>query len=289
MRKCYFLFPFILFTSLVCNAQQIPKNEVWLLVRGDDMGSSHAANKGCIESYKEGIMRSVELMVPCPWFPEAVKLLNENPGLDVGLHLVLTSEWENMKWRPITYCPDLTDSNGYFYPMVWQREDFPPNTSLQKADWKIEEIEQELRAQINMGIRNVPHITHMGGHMGFAQLDPQISELMKKLAIEYNIDLDLSTYGASRFKGWGNAKSTEEKIDSMAYNLTNLKPGLYILIDHPAKDCPEMQAIWHKGYEDVAEDRESVLRVFTNDKIKGIIREKNIKLVSYKDLKELEK
>jgi len=90
-----------------------------LIVRGDDIGSCHAANVACIRSYKEGIMTSVELMVPCSWFPEAVKMLNENPGLDVGIHLVLTSEWENYKWRPLTHAPSLTDADGYFYPRVF--------------------------------------------------------------------------------------------------------------------------------------------------------------------------
>src|SRR4030042_4829637 len=78
------------------------EKSVSLIVRGDDIGSCHAANVACIRSYKEGIMTSVELMVPCSWFPEAVKMLNENPGLDVGIHVVLTREWDNYKWRPLT-------------------------------------------------------------------------------------------------------------------------------------------------------------------------------------------
>jgi hypothetical protein len=41
-------------------------------------------------------MRTVEVMVPCPWFPEAAALLRENPGLDVGVHITLTSEWEGI-------------------------------------------------------------------------------------------------------------------------------------------------------------------------------------------------
>ncbi|MHC4171044.1 MAG: ChbG/HpnK family deacetylase, partial [Planctomycetota bacterium] len=35
-----------------------------LIIRGDDIGSSHAANVACIRSYTEGIMTSVEVMVP---------------------------------------------------------------------------------------------------------------------------------------------------------------------------------------------------------------------------------
>ena len=78
---------------------------VRLVIRGDDIGSCHAANVACIRAYKEGIMKSVELMVPCAWFPEAVKMLNDNPGLDVGVHVTLTSEWDNVKWRPLTAAP----------------------------------------------------------------------------------------------------------------------------------------------------------------------------------------
>lgn len=66
-----------------------PDKEIYLLVSGDDIGSSHAANLGCIESYQNGIMQSVELMPVCPWFPEAVKMLKDNPDLDVGIHLAL--------------------------------------------------------------------------------------------------------------------------------------------------------------------------------------------------------
>lgn len=66
--------------------------EIRLIVRGDDIGFCHSANVGCIKSYRDGIVRSVEVMVPCPWFNEAVEMLNNNPGLDVGIHLTVTCE-----------------------------------------------------------------------------------------------------------------------------------------------------------------------------------------------------
>src|SRR5438105_4031927 len=106
------------------------KERVRLLVRGDDMGSTHAANLACIDSYQKGIMRSTEIMVPCPWFEHACSLLNENKALDVGVHLVLTSEWSMYKWRPLTQCPGITDESGYFLPMVWPREGYPENRTL---------------------------------------------------------------------------------------------------------------------------------------------------------------
>ena len=89
-----------------------------LVIRIDDMGAFHSVNTASIDTYRNGIATSVEVLAVGSWFPEAVKMLKENPGLDVGIHLALTSEWENVKWRPLTHCPSLVDENGYFYPMM---------------------------------------------------------------------------------------------------------------------------------------------------------------------------
>ena len=47
--------------------------------------SGFTANLATIECLEKGLMRSATIMVPCPWFPEAVRMLKENPGLDVVL------------------------------------------------------------------------------------------------------------------------------------------------------------------------------------------------------------
>ena len=275
----------LLMTATGFTQQFNPDKEVYLLVRGDDIGSSHAANVGCIESYRDGIMRSVELMPTCPWFPEAVKMLKENPGLDVGIHLTLTSEWENIKWGPLTHAPGLTDEDGYFYPMVWKRGDFPPNTSLQEADWDIEEIERELRAQIELALKYVPWASHAGIHMGAADVDKEIGSVAARLIKEYDLDIDLKSFHFKRFGGWGDAGTLEERIGNFAASLEQLEPGFYLFVDHPAIDSPEMQSIWHTGYEDVAIDRDWVTRVFTSEKVKQVIEKNSINLISYKDLK----
>src|SRR5437763_222912 len=55
-----------------------------LLVRADDMAVAQSVNEACIASYKDGIARSVEVIANGAWFPDAIRLLKENPGLDVG-------------------------------------------------------------------------------------------------------------------------------------------------------------------------------------------------------------
>src|SRR5438552_791918 len=57
-------------------------NGIELLVRADDMGVAEAVNEACVASYKHGIARSVEVIANGAWFPDAVRLLTENPGLD---------------------------------------------------------------------------------------------------------------------------------------------------------------------------------------------------------------
>jgi len=260
--------------------------DISLIVRGDDIGSCHAANVACIRSYKEGIMKSVELMVPCSWVPEAVKMLNENPGLDVGIHLVLTSEWDNYKWRPLTWAPGLTDADGYFYPTIWPRKNMPAGTALKDADWKIEEIEKELRAQIELGKRKVPRVSHLSFHMGCASWDPKVKELCAKLAEEYDLYVVPPEAGVQGFGGFGDAKTSSERIEKFVKRLEELKPGTYLFVEHPGMDTAEMGAIGHTGYEDVAKDRDAVTEVFVSEKVKRTIERLGIKLISYADLKK---
>jgi len=234
-------------------------------------------------------MTSVELMVPCSWFPEAVKMLNENPGLDVGIHLVLTSEWDNYKWRPLTWAPSLTDADGYFYPTIWQRKNMPAGTAgtaLKDADWKIEEIEKELRAQIELGKEKVPHVSHLTFHMGCAGWDPEVKELGAKLAKEYDLYIVPPEAGVRGIGRFGDAKTAGERIDRFVKLLEELKPGTYMFVEHPGLENAEMSAIGHTGYEDVAQDREAVTEVFVSEKVKRAIKKLGIKLISYADLKK---
>ena len=271
------------------NLLQAQDNSIYLIVRGDDIGSCHAANVACIRSYKEGIMTSVELMVPCPWFPEAVKMLNENPGLDVGVHVALTSEWDNIKWRPLTRVPSLTDADGYFYPTIWRRKGAPAGTALREANWKIEDVEKEMRAQIEMAKRKVAHVTHMTCHMGCSGWDPKVKALWTKLEKEYNLAILPSDRKIQRFGGYRGAKSAKHRIETFIKNLEGLKPGTYLFVEHPGQATAEMRAISHVGYENVAEDREAVTAVFTSEKVKKAIDRLGIKLISYADLKKSDK
>lgn len=259
--------------------------EISLIVRGDDIGSTHAANLGCIRSCQEGIMRTVEIMVPCPWFPEAVRMLNENPGLDVGIHLTLTSEWENIKWRPLTHAPSITDDQGFFFPMIWPNERFPENRTLKGANWKLEEIEAEMRAQIELAMRMIPQVSHLSCHMGCSGWDERVAGVYEKLAGEYGLELDTRDHNVKGFPGPVGGGTLEERIESFIGGLNKLEPGnTYLFVEHPALESMEMEAVGHDGYYTVNQDRQMVTGLFTSTKVMEVIRERGIKLISYADL-----
>lgn len=271
----------LLFAGLPLKAQEGPR----LLIRGDDIGSTHAANLGCIRAYEEGIMQSVEIMVPCPWFPEAVKMLKETPGLDVGVHITMTSEWENLKWRPLTHAPSISDEDGYFFPMVTTRNIFPEEVTLMAAEWKLEEIEAEMRAQIEMALKYIPQVSHLSDHMGSTMIDKQVAEVYKKLAKAYKLDIDPADHGVKYFPARIQGESSEERIASFIEGLKKLEPGeTYLFVEHPALAGTEMEAIGHEGYYTVNTDRQTVVEIFTSPEVKNTIEKLGIELISYADL-----
>lgn len=260
-----------------------PDGQIRLIVRADDIGSSHAANLACIKSYREGIARSVEVMVPAPWFNEAVKMLKENPGFDVGVHLTLTSEWENCKWGPITHAPSLVDEQGHFFPMTRQRSDFPPNTGFLDAGPKLEEVEKELRAQIELAVKKIPQVSHLTSHMGTPTSTPELRALVQRLAKEYKLPVEFpQAKGIGGFGG--NRDGVKEKVAALIKVIEELQPGTWILVEHPGLDTPEMRAMGHKGYWNVAKHRDAVTRAFTSAKVKKVIEKRKIELISYNDL-----
>lgn len=272
---------FALFIFITANAQD---TAIRLIVRGDDMGYAHSGNEALIECYKNGIETSIEVIVPSPWFPEAVKLLEENPTVDVGIHLTLTSEWDNVKWRPLTDCPSLKDKDGYFYPMVFPNKNYPGRAIKENA-WDIADIEKEFRAQIEMAINKIPRISHVSAHMGCTDISKDVAALTQKLAKEYKINIDLAANNVQYAPFDGPHATAAEKVNSFINMLNKLETGkTYLFVEHPGLNNHELKAIHHIGYENVAEDRQGVTDLFTSEKVKAAIKAKGIQLISYKDL-----
>jgi predicted glycoside hydrolase/deacetylase ChbG (UPF0249 family) len=255
-------------------AQDTQPTEIRLIARADDMGVAQGINEACVAAYKEGIVRSAEVIVPGPWFLDAVRLLKDNPDLDAGVHLTLTSEWDNCKWRPLTKALSLSDADGYF-----------PATTKALVSNKIEmdDVEHELRAQIEVARRHLgKQLTHVSAHMGAATATPELKALTDKLAKEYKLRTDDAAKKAPPF---GNHTfGPDQRRKSLQSVLEKLEPGDWILVEHPAFDTPETGALGHAGYTNVGADRSNVRRAYMDKTILELVRRRGIKLIGYKDL-----
>jgi predicted glycoside hydrolase/deacetylase ChbG (UPF0249 family) len=255
-----------------------------LIVRGDDMGAAHSINEAIMKCHREGIQTSIEVIVPSPWFPEAIKMLSEATEADVGIHLALSSEWDNIKWRPLTDGSGIKDRDGYFFPMIYANKNYP-DRSLAQSNWQPRDIEKELRAQIELALKHLPRISHLSSHMGCTGINDEVKVLAKKLRIEYRLDIEPEDLGVKNVGYRGAHGTSDEKIESFIKMLDGLENDkTYMFIEHPGLDTSEMRAIHHIGYENVAADRQGVTDTWTSPKVRDAIKSKGITLIGYRDL-----
>ncbi|MEO7990263.1 MAG: polysaccharide deacetylase family protein [Chryseolinea sp.] len=171
------------------NAQQtyaeklgFPKGAKVLILHVDDGGMSFDSNQGVINAMEKGVANSVSVMMPCPWVPGFVHYLKEHPNVDAGLHLTLTSEWDDYRWSPLSgkkATPGLVDSEGAFWPSV---KDVVKNA---KAD----EVEMEIRAQLERARAMGFEPTHMDSHMGTLFASPEFLQRYIKVGVENRIPI----------------------------------------------------------------------------------------------------
>ena len=253
-----------------------------LLIRCDDLGMSHAVNMAFKELMESGLKFSASVMFPCAWYQEAVDILKDNPQITVGIHLTLNAEWKNYRWGPISgkdKVPSLVDENGYFFP---SRAKFFTNNP------KPEEVEIELRAQIERAINSGLIITYMDYHMGTAVDRPELRKIVEKLASEYK--LGISRYFGEIDTPLMYAVPIPEKKDSLFRIIENLEPNkINLLVCHIGKDQPELQAMLDMnsfGLPEMSKHREAELKALITAQQQNLFDSNGIKLINYSDLIE---
>ena len=157
-----------------------PKGSRVLILHVDDAGMSHDSDEGVERALTDGVSTSTSVMMPCPWVPEIVKFIKEYPGTDAGLHLTLTSEWDNYRWAPLAgkaAVPGLTDKQGCFYPSV----------VAVYFNASADEVDKEIRAQLDRALGMGFKPTHLDSHMGTLFAKDAFMEKYLKLGIEKQI------------------------------------------------------------------------------------------------------
>ncbi len=283
MKLGMVLFSLIIFMNCSQNRTAIKETSdvpAVLLIRCDDIGMCHTVNQAAQQVIETGLPFSASVMFACPWYQEAVDILKGHPEISVGVHLTLNAEWKNYRWGPILGqggVPSLVDSCGYFFP---SRKLFFDNNP------KIEEVEMELRAQIQRALQSGLHIDYVDYHMGTAVDTPELRALVERLAQEYGL-------GISRYFGEVDMKSIysvapPHKTDSLAAIVKRLEPGTkHLAVFHIGMATPEMNALVDMnpgGLPQMSLHRQAELKALCSKKFQKVLKARNIRLVTYREI-----
>ena len=147
------------------------------ILNADDLGLSNNINKGVIDGYNSGIIKSASLCANGETFSSVVnEIIPEYPDLCIGVHLNII---EGKSLADSDKIPLLVDKNGYF------NNSYTQLMSKSYNKYFLEQLEIELRLQIEK-IKEYLNPAHMDSHVHTHGI-PNIFELTCKLAKEYNI------------------------------------------------------------------------------------------------------
>lgn len=262
-------------------ASETDKNTgTYLMIRTDDVGMSHSVNTGLIKLLDTGYPVSVSVMFACPWYAEAVSILKKYENTSVGIHLTLNSEWEHYRWGPVTgreAVPSLVDEQGYF---------FHSSSTLYQNEPKREEVEKELRAQIDRAMASGLTIDYVDYHMGTAMGNPMFREVTENLAREYGLGL-WGYFGSTEYYDHYRARP-EDKLDSLNTMIDNMEPGYNYLVTHVGIDNAELGAMKDMNNSaplaEMSANRQGELNALTSEGFKRKLEEKGIILITFGDL-----
>lgn len=250
-----------------------------------------------------GTLSSAAVMVPCPWFPAvgALARAHGGGGLDLGVHLTHTSEWQSYRWRPISTtdpASGLLDDEGYFHRLA---------APFQEGA-KTGAAALEMRAQVERALAAGIDVTHIDSHM-LALFHPRFLPAYLELANTYRVPALMFRTAAAeavaeRYRmGPGFVEfvaSLEDRgfplfdhlhvmslsesggrMEAAVRALEELPPGLSYFVVHPAQDTPELRAMapdWRCRVADLA--------LFTHPAWQKAVDAAGVHVVGFREIRE---
>lgn len=274
-----------------------------IIIHADDLGMCQSTITACKELFEVSGISSAAIMVPCPWFLSAAKLQRDLHNVDIGVHITLTSEWKDYRWRPIsTLDPEsgLLDSQGFLYSK---------SDAFQKSANPIY-VREEINSQINKAISEGISPTHIDTHMGAVahpkfmfdyinaglgrKIPPMLFRMSKdewkKIGLDENsaalVENFLAKLEEQGVPLLDHLRSIpldvpENRFDQAVNIFKSLPPGFTHFIIHPAVDTPEIRAIapdWQSRVGDY--------QLFMDRKIHNFISDQGIHILGYREIQK---
>lgn len=279
-------------TKSVAERLGYPPNARLLMIHADDVGMMHSVDRASFEALEKGWITSASIMVPCPWFPEVARFAQAHPDVDLGIHLVLNSEWTSYRWGPVsrgTLVPTLLDVDGYL-PMLEE-------TVIRQAS--AGDVEHELRAQIEKAHSAGIRITHLDSHMETLLDTRDLLEVYARVVRSYQVP---ALFSREDFAKIPNSPFPEDRLlidrvlemrpgvpiekwaDAYEQMLRPLPPGTYQLRVHLAYDDEELRAATADHPDWGAAWRQADFDMVRSAEFQRFLRDQGFQLISWKDL-----
>jgi len=278
-----------------------------IIFHADDIGVCQGSLSAYDDLISFGLLSSAATIVPGPWFPGFGMYYQNHPEkekLDIGVHLTLTSEWETLRWGPISTrnpASGLMDEAGYFYN----------NTADVHAHAEMGAVKQELKAQIERALAAGIDITHIDTHM-FSIFHPNLLPFYLELGWQYQVPAFVVRWNANQLVADGydaeeaeslakliqQAETDEIPLIDFVYMmpleplenrfehakqvLAELPTGISYFLIHPVTDSPELRAM-APDWEARVADRE----LFINEEWLREVKAAGVHIIGWRDLREL--
>ena len=275
-----------------------------VIIHTDDIGMCQASLTAFADLWDFGTISSGAVMVPCPWFPATAAYCRERPGVDMGVHATLNSEWDSYRWGPIsTRDPEtgLLDDEGYFHrrqPAVQEKAD-------------VESVRIELQAQVARALGAGIDVTHVDTHMA-AVAHPRFVSVYLQAGMQAGIPVMIPRLDVAGYQAVGLDSETATAVVALVHRLeeqglplvdavgglpldqpdgqlemakkmlNELKPGITHFVIHPSVDTPELRAITPDWLSRVAN-----YQTFISQEMKTFLGNAGIQLIGYHHLRAL--
>lgn len=251
----------------------------------------HAINRAAFSAVEHRWITSATVLVASPWFPEAAAFARAHPEGDYGVHLMLNSEWAPYRWGPVlpaAQVPSLLDRSGYFPPA---EDDVVRNAHP-------EDIERELRAQIEKARAAGIRVTHLDSHMDTLFANPKLFAIYRKLGAEYKLPILVTRDIVNRLKladtdglivldrrvEMRPGVPHSQWLDAYRKLLSSLPPGAYMLSVHLGCDDPEHQAATFGHQNWGASWRQTDLDTISSPEFQQFLKQQDFVRITWEEL-----
>ena len=283
-----------------------------VIFNADDFGLTAGVNHGIIAAFKKGLLTSTSLIASGEAAEEAMDLALRNPGLDTGIHLVLTDEPPLLSTEVLS----IMDSRNGLLP---SRNRLLRSILTRKIDYK--KVAREWCAQVEKPLGRGIKISHIDSHQ-FVHLFPGLCHVCLEIAQRYRIPFirntmiepalskkSFSEIGSVRFlqwlglRGWTRLMAARgifplpKKLPSVGFlnaggrmTSSDVLQILDVLTFNKNFDCVEI--FLHPGLGDNRTRRkykhwhyfwENDLNLLMNEDLRKGLEKRNIKTISFKD------